>query len=256
MSQDSIYAAPLEVSDIRECVFYHTMEIPGHGIVQGEWDLRDGVDAYLGGVNFQGKRVLELGPANGFLSFQMERRGADVVSYDLSENDSWDVVPYCAYDHETFARERQGVIRKLNNGYWFAHKAHRSQARVVYGSVYDLPGEIGPVDISTCCSILLHLRDPFLALQRVLPMTQETLIVCDRPPRKKIRSSKPYMQFLPDFRKCEPKEGWWRIPPETVAEFAGVFGFEDVKITYHKQPCRDKKTRLYTLVAHRTRPAR
>jgi len=256
MSENGIYAAPREVGDLRDCYFYHTMEIPGHGVVQGEWDLREGVDAYLGRVDFQGKRVLELGTANGFLCFEMERRGAEVVSYDLSDRDAWDVVPYCAYDHEAFARDRKGMIRKINNGYWFAHRAHRSRARVVYGSVYDLPPAIGPVDISTCCSILLHLRDPFLALQRVLPLTRETLIVCDRPPRRRIWSSKPYLLFLPNYRTCEPKEGWWRIPAETVAEFAGVFGFEDVKITYHKQPYRDRKTRLYTLVARRTRPAR
>jgi hypothetical protein len=127
----------------------------------------------------------------------------------------------------------------------------------VYGSIYDLPGEaIGPVDIATFCSILLHLRDPFLALHKVLPLTRETLIVSDRPPRRKVRSPKPCMQFLPDFRKCAPQDGWWRIPPELVAEFAGVFGFEDVRITYHKQPYLGKKTRMYTLVARRTRPAR
>ena len=53
------------------------MEIPGHGLVTGQWDLRGGVDDYLGKVAFAGQRVLEIGPASGFLTFEMEKRGAE-----------------------------------------------------------------------------------------------------------------------------------------------------------------------------------
>src|SRR5262249_27999058 len=90
---DSIYAAPRDVDDLAHCQFYHTMEIPGHGVVQGEWDLRGGVEEYLGGVDLGGKRVLEMGSASGFLTFEMEKRGADVVALDLSEEQLWDYVP-------------------------------------------------------------------------------------------------------------------------------------------------------------------
>ncbi len=37
------------------------MDIPGVGPVEGAWDLRPGVDAYLGGVDVRGQRVVELG---------------------------------------------------------------------------------------------------------------------------------------------------------------------------------------------------
>ncbi|HEY4442105.1 MAG TPA: hypothetical protein VGN14_16725, partial [Candidatus Elarobacter sp.] len=68
---------------LEACYFYHTMELPGVGTVEGEWDLRTGVDAYLGGEELRGKRVLEIGTASGFLCFAMERRGAEVIGYDL-----------------------------------------------------------------------------------------------------------------------------------------------------------------------------
>lgn len=74
MSND-IYAKPKEVNNIDECYFYQTVELPGYGILNGEWDLRDGVDAYLGNYSFKGKRVLEVGTANGYLCFEMEKRG-------------------------------------------------------------------------------------------------------------------------------------------------------------------------------------
>ena len=66
------------VTDPAECDFYHVVELPGGELTKAQWDLRETADQYLGGVDFAGKRVLEIGPASGFLSFHMERRGARV----------------------------------------------------------------------------------------------------------------------------------------------------------------------------------
>ncbi|HEV2177439.1 MAG TPA: hypothetical protein VGW33_09595 [Terriglobia bacterium] len=44
-----IYAQPRLVTDVSECYFYHTMDIPGYGCVKGEWDLRGREKDYLGG---------------------------------------------------------------------------------------------------------------------------------------------------------------------------------------------------------------
>ena len=50
MSDEKIFAVPLKVEDVADCHFYHTMEVPGDGLMNGEWDLRGGVDDYLGKV--------------------------------------------------------------------------------------------------------------------------------------------------------------------------------------------------------------
>jgi 2-polyprenyl-3-methyl-5-hydroxy-6-metoxy-1,4-benzoquinol methylase len=81
-----IFALPRVVNDLSACHFYHSMEIPGYGLVQGPWDLRPAIDQYLGRYNFRGKRILDVGTASGFLTFSMEKAGAEVVSYDLSED--------------------------------------------------------------------------------------------------------------------------------------------------------------------------
>jgi len=39
-------------------------------------------------------RVLEIGPASGFLTFEMEKRGADVISVEVTDEHGWDFVPY------------------------------------------------------------------------------------------------------------------------------------------------------------------
>jgi len=43
------YEAPRFVKDISDWDFYHTMEIPGVGVVQGAWDLGNCVEVHFGG---------------------------------------------------------------------------------------------------------------------------------------------------------------------------------------------------------------
>jgi SAM-dependent methyltransferase len=178
-----IYAQARHVADVKDCWFYHTIDLPEHGVIPGEWDLRSDVDAYLGQIDFRGKRVLELGTASGFLCFEMEKRGADVVAYDLPPGGLIDLIPLARY--QEFAAlskghsRSHGFLSQLHNSYWFCHERLKSKAKVVYGDIYQLPDQIGTVDISTLGSILLHLRDPFLALANAARFTKSTIMVTD-----------------------------------------------------------------------------
>lgn len=266
----SIYASPRTVTDLAACHFYHTMEIPGYGLVQGEWDLRPGVDAYLGGINLQGKRVLELGTASGFLCIEMEQRGAEVVAYDLDPDHAWDIVPFAGFDFTKFMPRWSAHIARLNNGFWLNHAAHHSHARMVYGSIYNVPPAIGTVDIATFGSVLLHLRDPFLSLQRGTALARETVIITDVLPRPRVVNNLParlrflarYLQpttipieFLPDPNTAQPLDTWWNLSPELIVRMIGVLGFGRANISHHTQSYQGHPARLYTVVGHRTKPA-
>jgi hypothetical protein len=267
---------PRLVDSLSACTFYHTMDIPKHGHVKGQWDLRDTLSTYLGGVSFRGKRVLELGTADGFISFQIERQGAEVVSYDLSQDFKWDIVPYARPGLSTARRNdpgnwlttehrfREGITR-LNNAYWLCHTAYGSKARVVYGDVYSVPDEIGQVDMAIFGAILLHTRDPFAALASALRLTRETVVVTeirDRlslpPCLSQVRSvlprrvRRPAMRFLPEWRTGQDPDGWWRLSPELIVAFLGVLGFEDTRVNYHSQLYRSQPRRMFTVVGRRT----
>jgi len=253
-----IYAEPRAISSLEECYFYHTMDIPGYGSVEGQWDLRGNEDRYTGGLNFKGRRVLEVGTASGFLCFYMESQGAEVVAFDLSDAQAWDTVPVASIDIEEAARDRRAIMRKINNGYWLCHRAFASHARVVYGTVYDIPTGIGPVDVATYCSVLLHLRDPFQALFNGLRLTRSTVVVTDlvnqrHPATAEPGQSPPSMEFVPQFQNGGPPDTWWFLTPEIVVQFLGILGFEDSEVRFHRQKASWGEENLFTVVAHRTR---
>jgi SAM-dependent methyltransferase len=269
-----LYARPRAVESLADCYFYHSMDIPGHGEVRGEWDLRGDEHRYLGGVDLAGKRVLELGAASGFLTTWMERQGAEVVAYDLSEDHSWDIVPFAGNDEERFAGIYREHLRKLNNGFWLNHRAQDLSAKLVHGTVYTVPSAIGQVDVATFASILLHLRDPFLALQTALRLVRETVVVTDVYPASEYHLVGDFVDapdsdvptplppeahgqakatFLPQFWDQAYGDTWWHLSPETVRRYVGVLGFEKTEITYHHAYAGGKRTLLYTVVGHRTR---
>src|SRR5689334_8426613 len=80
----SMYAEPRNVSDLSKCRFYHAMDLPDGQFVRGNWDLRNSFEKYTGFAQFAGRRMLDVGTASGFLTFEAEKRGAEVVSFDSS----------------------------------------------------------------------------------------------------------------------------------------------------------------------------
>ena len=230
------------------------MDIPNHGTVHGEWDLRGREASYLGNISLQGKRVLEVGTASGHLCFTMERMGAEVVAYDLSDKQEWDIVPYAAYDYGKHMSQRKEHMSRINNGFWLAHRAYNSHAKMTYGTVYEIPDDIGRFDICTFGSILLHLRDPFLALQRVSAHVKETVVVTDKAPTltdNRLLAGTRLIEFLPNASKCSPTESWWRLSPELVSEFLQILGFVHTKISFHRQLFGGNEVQLYTVIGHR-----
>ena len=238
------FAPERHVIRLEDCLFYHSMELPGIGLVSGDWDLRGAETAYLGHIDLHGRTVLEIGPASGYLSFWMERQGSRVVVYELDDHQEWDLVPYHNADLLGVRRQRTEAIRRLNNSWWFARERMRAKARCVYGSVYDLDESVGQFDIVTLNSVLLHLRDPFLALQRAAARCTEQLVVTDVSERQ-FAGSKPglgselCMHFIPRAAIHSPLDAWWYIPSVLTKEILSILGFASVEISHHQHKFKD-----------------
>jgi len=263
----NLFAEPRLINSLEECIFYHTIDLPRSGTQQGMWDLRSNVRKYLGNVDLRGKHVLELGTASGYLCFHMESQGADVIAFDLAPDEVSDVVPFARVNTPKPVVPEpvtEPWLDKIRNGFWFSHNELNSSSKVVYGSVYNIPDDLGPVDVSTFGTILLHLRDPFLALQNALRLTRETVIITEPiwhwynllrflAPRQKFGG---YMIFVPDYKLCEPPTTWWYLSPTAIRRFIGVLGFEKTKVNYHyqRQIETGRKVLCYTVVGTRTVP--
>ena len=246
-SNDTIFADPVKVADIGDCYFYHTMELPGYGVMNGEWDLRRRVDEYLGSVSFAGQRVLEIGPASGFLTFEMEKRGAEVVSIEVTPQHGWDFVPYPASKLEEIFGSRQIVMQRLKNSYWFSHAAHRSRSKVYYGDVYNLPAALGDFDIAVMAAVLLHCRDPLRIVEQCAKRAK-TLVIVDK--------FYPDLEGAPVCRLAPTAENflwhtWWHFSTQFFTQFLAVMGFTTSEPTTHQQFHRGRAHTLFTLLAWR-----
>jgi hypothetical protein len=94
---------------VADCDFYHTMDLPISWLRTGQWDLRVRFDQYVGGVSLAGRTVLDVGAASGFLSFEAERRGATVTSFEAAHAGQYRVLPFAAPESAEQGKVLRGI---------------------------------------------------------------------------------------------------------------------------------------------------
>ena len=146
--------------------WYHTMDL-GNGVVTPGWfDLRPIIDD-LPWPDVAGKRCLDVGPYDGFIAFELERRGArEVLAADISDWSGWD---WPLRRREVGPRiMAQAAEPDPGAGLKLAKRMLGSDVERIEVNVYDLdPDRIGTFDVVTCGSLMLHLRDPVRALEAI-----------------------------------------------------------------------------------------
>jgi tRNA (mo5U34)-methyltransferase len=142
--------------------WYHTMELAPGVVTPGAFDLRPVVDK-MPWPDVAGRRCLDIGTFDGFLAFEMERRGAaEVVAVDLDDQRLWDwpagAGPSAASENDT----------AVGTGFDIAARVLDSHVERKPISIYDLdPNTLGRFDVVVCGGLLQHLRDPVRALEAV-----------------------------------------------------------------------------------------
>jgi tRNA (mo5U34)-methyltransferase len=147
-------------------LWYHSIELP-HGVVTPGWfDLRPVADR-MPWPDVRGKRCLDIGTYDGFLAFELERRGArEVIATDIGDEDAWDWYPELRTSGPPALAELMGPDK--GRGFRIAAEALGSAVERVELNVYDLsPDRFGTFDVVVCGSLLLHLRDPLRALEAI-----------------------------------------------------------------------------------------
>jgi O-methyltransferase len=242
-----------------DCFFYHSMELPSGEVLRGPWDLRGRESIYLGGVDFEGARVLELGPASGALTYFMERQGATVVTFDVGSDVGIDLHPHPGNeDMHQLRVDHAQMIGKVQNSWWYLHREYESRAAAVYGDIYDLPGDLGTFDIAVFAAILLHLRDPFSALEQAARRTRRTIVVTDTWAFGSATLLDNTMKIFP-FGEAGRWTVWWAISAGAIVAILHALGFRNVQVSEHTQrhqfghdeTAEYDEMSMYTVVASR-----
>jgi tRNA (mo5U34)-methyltransferase len=148
------------LSQAKDLSWYHVLELAPDFVTPGWFDMRPYVDEYGLPERMDGMRALEVGTWDGFWAFEMERRGATVVALDLDDERDLDWPPR--------RRPAEWPDAPRGAGFRVASKVLDSQVERLNLSIYNAtPEEIGTFDLVFCGSVLIHLRDQLLALERI-----------------------------------------------------------------------------------------
>jgi tRNA (mo5U34)-methyltransferase len=164
--------------------------------------------------DLSGMRVLDVGCAEGFFSFEAERRGAaEVVSID-SFPDS---------------------IRRFN----LCRDVYQSRATAFLCNVYDLsPKTFGTFDLVLFYGVLYHLRHPLLALESILSVCTGRMLLQTAIHEDPNVSDTPMAKFCPHGVQSGPDEDgkplfdptvFWLANRECVRAMTDSIGFVDIE---------------------------
>ncbi len=215
---------------------YQSIDLPGEETLVGQWDHRATTDVYLAHTNFLGKTVLDVGPGNGFWSFEMERRGATVTAVELGDSDEWDMVPHGGVPPRQDSEARAAATVELREAFTYCHTKLNSKVRCVNGSIYNVPNLVRRSDIALLGNILQHLRDPLLAIERVAQTVTERIIISETIwVDDAAFLETPRMHFFPRASVPEANHSWYQLSPALVTEWLNILGFPKQNVEIHEQ---------------------
>ena len=205
--------------------WYHTIELAPGVTTPGFFDHRAMVGRYGLPDSLIGLRALDVGTFDGFWAFELERRGAEVVALDIEKLEDLDWPPRLR-ESGLRGEAANADMQSAGRSFGIAHRALSSSVRREVVSVYDATPERlgGTFDLVFCGSVLAHLRDPALALERMAGLCHGQLVFADVYSRK--------LGWLPfpvaEFTGESPWMTWWVPSSRTWCSMVRCAGFENV----------------------------
>jgi tRNA (mo5U34)-methyltransferase len=193
-----------QVAYLSERGWFHSIELPGGGIIKGFHsieELREQLSAFPIPQDLAGKRVLDVGAWTGWYSFELERRGADVVAMDC-------------VDLAEFQMARRLVGSKVE---------------LCILDVDELsPETAGRFDYVLFFGVLYHLRNPLAGLERICSVTREAAFVesyvTDGP------GPPPSLEFYETTELGGQIDNWWGPNTNCLLAMCRSAGFARVRL--------------------------
>jgi tRNA (mo5U34)-methyltransferase len=218
--------------------WYHAIDF-GDGIrTPGPFDMAAHLDAYGLPERMDDMRVLDVGCANGFFAIEFEKRGArEVIAVDVPSWLAKDWSP--AYAREYVAKrtevERDAIdSRSLRAAFELVVEVlGRGRIRREELSVYDVdPDRLGTFDFVFCASMLMHVRDPLLALHRLRTVCRddgEIVVSISSPPALQADGDDPIARFVGTADQCN----FWQMSAACLRRMLACCDFKPVDAGSH-----------------------
>jgi SAM-dependent methyltransferase len=200
--------------------WYHTIDLPDGSTTRGVFDTRAAARLMHWPAGLAGGRCLDVGTCDGFWAFEMERRGAaHVTAVDIDDPDQVDWWWESRRDPEAGATWRARRSRRFD----IARRALGSRVERVTCSIYDLvPAVHGRFDVVFVGTLLMHLRDPIRALERVREVCAGELVLVEGVDARLDMM----MPRVPCARFAPAPDQWWRVNRAGLLAMLRVAGFE------------------------------
>ncbi len=194
--------------DLAQKGWYHSIELNDGSVLEGLITLetlKRRLAAMPIPLDLRGKRVLDIGAWDGWFSFELEKRGADVTALDCVELD-------------TFMKARALLNSRV---------AFREM------DVMDLsPATLGYYDIVLFLGVLYHLKHPLLALEKVCELTRDLAIVESHVSDAAERQSTviPTLEYYETDELGRQFDNWFGPTIDCMLAFCRTAGFARVEL--------------------------
>jgi tRNA (mo5U34)-methyltransferase len=205
--------------------WYQSVPLPGGIVTAGEYDTCAELARVPFRPSLEGMRCLDVGTADGFWAFEMERRGAaEVVAVDVGDTMRWDWPGNTPRTRQVaFARD----VTDLKDGFEIAHHALESKVKRLDSTVYELsPEVVGEFDFVFVGSMLLHVRDPVAAIAAVGSVLRGELLSVDAisPPLTLLHPWQPIARL-----EAHGHPMWWAMNLKTYRRLFDAAGLEIIE---------------------------
>lgn len=178
--------------------------------------------------HLSGKSFLDIGAFDGLHSFEAERRGAEHVL----ATDVWDVPEY---DKEWWSSLRPG-----KQGFDLVHDYIDSDVESKTIGVESIsPDTVGQFDIVLCSGIIYHLKEPFSAIENVVSVANEKVII-----ESAIQSdfNPPGLKFLKGTERDNNPSTWWVPNLNGLEDMVSAAGCRNTSV--HHPPINEANSPL------------
>jgi tRNA (mo5U34)-methyltransferase len=198
---------PQLVQELGRKGWYHSLQLPDGRVIEGIISLdqlRSRFNRLGVPEDLRGKRALDIGAWDGWFSFEMEKRGAEVVAVD------------CA-DVENFRYARKLLGSKVDY-------------RIL--DVLELsPDELGRFDVVLFLGVLYHLKHPLLGLETVCRLTRDIAIV-ESFVTEQEAGAIPALEFYETDELGGQLDNWFGPTVECLLALCRTAGFARVALQY------------------------